>query len=245
MFADAAVLEARDIVVQFDGLTAIDSLSLTLQRDTVCGLIGPNGAGKTTFVNVLTGFQKPSHGKLLLGGEEVTHLSPTARARAGIVRTFQNVRLFSSFTVFENLVTYAVGTEAHSSDAAARAAEVLAFMRLGGTADTLASTLPYGMERRVGIARALAASPTFLLLDEPAAGLNDAECDELMAVIRAIPPRFGCGVLLIEHNMRVVMSSCDRICVIDFGRKIAEGTPTEVRGDEVVLDAYLGRETVH
>ena len=225
----AETLEAQDVSVHFDGLTALRDLSLALRTNEICGLIGPNGAGKTTLVNVLTGFQRPSSGRVTLAGKDVSRLAPEQFARRGVARTFQSVRLFRAFTVLDNLKTYAIGVGCSERESVERAHIVLDWMTLADLADRGADTLSYGMERRVGIARALATHPRFLLLDEPAAGLNDAECDDLMDLVRRIPQRFDCGVMIIEHNMRVVMNVCDRICVIDFGKKIAEGTPARFR----------------
>lgn len=240
MAQDHAVLETSGLGVRFGGLVAVNDVSLSIDRGLVCGLIGPNGAGKTTIVNVLTGFQKPSSGVVRFIGQDVTLFSPEHRARMGIARTFQAVRLFRGFSVKENLEAYSIGGGLSHSKVKSRVDEVLDRLALTKFADHRADALPYGIERRVGIARALSLGPKALLLDEPAAGMNDSECDELMAVIRDIPSRFECGVLLIEHNMHVVMGVCDRICVIDFGKKIAEGTPEEVRSNQIVRDAYLG-----
>ncbi len=235
-------LEVQEIEVRFDGLVALQGVSFTLAPGEICGLIGPNGAGKTTLINVLTGFQKPSSGQVLLGGTKISALSPEKIARLGVGRTFQAVRLFKAFTVRENLLAYAVGNGRSTKEAEGLVASLLAWMKLETVADRRADTLPYGVERRVGIARALAGSPRYLLFDEPAAGLNEEECDELMDMIHAIPARFDCAILLIEHNMRLVMNACSRICVIDFGRKIAEGTPAEIMANQLVRDAYLGAE---
>jgi branched-chain amino acid transport system ATP-binding protein len=233
-------LQACDISVRFDGLTAIDGVSITLGRTEVLGLIGPNGAGKTTLVNVITGFERPSGGRVVLVGEDVTGWPAHRLGRAGLARTFQGVRLFRSLSVIENLEAAAVGAGLRRRAAERCAAQILCWMKLEGKAFDAADTLPYGDERLVGIGRALAIAPRFVLLDEPAAGLTDAECDELMALIELIPDEFQCGVLLIEHNMRVVMGACDRIHVIAGGRTIAQGTPDEIQRDAAVIEAYLG-----
>jgi branched-chain amino acid transport system ATP-binding protein len=238
--AAAATLQARAVTVRFDGLTAIEDVSLALGRDEVLGLIGPNGAGKTTLVNVLTGFERPSAGQVLLAGEDVTRWPAHRRARAGLARTFQGVRLFRGLSVLENLEAAAVGGGLARAAAERRAGEILRWMGLERRAFDQADTLPYGDERVVGIGRALAGAPSFVLLDEPAAGLSDAECDDLMRLIARIPGEFGCGVLLIEHNMRVVMGVCRRIHVIASGRTVAEGTPAEIQRDAAVIEAYLG-----
>ena len=233
-------LEARGVSVNFEGLAAIDGVTLSLDRREIFGLIGPNGAGKTTMVNVLTGFQKPTRGTVALGGVDVTGWPPHRIGRKGLARTFQAVRLYPDMTVSENLEAAAVGIGLGRLEAARRARAILEWMRFAEKAHRHADTLPYGDERRVGIGRALAMAPHFVLLDEPAAGMSDAECDDLMALISRIPRDFGCGVLLIEHNMRVVMGVCDRIHVIDSGRTIGEGTPREILADPAVIRAYLG-----
>ena len=233
-------LEAHDVAVHFEGLAAIDGVSIAMKNKEIFGLIGPNGAGKTTLVNVLTGFQKPTHGSVVLGGVEVTGWSPHQLGRTGLARTFQAVRLFRDLPVVENLEVAAVGTGLGRREASKRALDILKWMNFEHKAFDQADTLPYGEERRVGIGRALAMSPRFVLLDEPAAGLSDSECDELMGVISRIPDDFGCGVLLIEHNMRVIMGVCHRIHVIDSGKTIAEGTPEEIQANPDVIRAYLG-----
>ena len=239
----AQTLEARQIVVAFGGLRAIDDVSVNLAPGEVFGLIGPNGAGKTTLVNVLTGFQKPSSGKVLLGGVDLTGRSADQVARQGLARTFQAVRLFRDLLVIENLEAAAVGSGLGRREARQRAMRVLEWIRFEHKAQMRADSLPYGEERRVGIARALVTAPKYVLLDEPAAGLSDAECDDLMDLISRIPAQFGCGVLLIEHNMRVVMGACGRVQVIDGGKTIAEGTPEEIQRHDDVIRAYLGTKS--
>ena len=239
----AQVLAAEAISVRFGGLSAIEGVSLTLGRREVLGLIGPNGAGKTTLVNVLTGFQRPSAGRVLLAGDDVTGWPAHRIGRAGLARTFQGVRLFGGLSVIENVEAAAVGSGLRRPEAERRAARILCWMGFEDKAFELAETLPYGEERLVGIGRALALAPRFVLLDEPAAGLSDAECDDLMRLITRIPAEFGCGVLLIEHNMRVVMGACQRIHVIATGRTIAEGTPEAIQRDAAVIEAYLGTRT--
>ena len=233
-------LEAHDISVNFEGLAAVDEVTVSMGRHEIFGLIGPNGAGKTTLVNVLTGFQKPTHGRVVLAGVDVTGMPPHRIGRRGLARTFQAVRLYPDMLVIENLEAAAVGTGLSRREASRRARAILEWMNFTDKAYDHADTLPYGDERRVGIGRALAMAPHFVLLDEPAAGMSDAECDDLMALISRIPGDFGCGVLLIEHNMRVIMGVCDRIHVIDSGRTIGEGTPQEIQANPEVIRAYLG-----
>jgi branched-chain amino acid transport system ATP-binding protein len=233
-------LEVRDVTVAFDGLVAIDNVSLTVQRGHRMGLIGPNGAGKTTLINVLTGFQRPTAGGVFVNGFDVTNEKPHLRARRGIARTFQNVRLYKDYTVFGNLLANAIGVGFSHRTGIEFSQQVLDWMKLSHKGTHSASTLSYGEERRVGIARALVAQPKFLLLDEPAAGLDERECDELVQILSDIPERFNCGVLVIEHNMRLIRGVCDTIHVIDFGCTIARGTPKEVLENTVVIQAYLG-----
>jgi branched-chain amino acid transport system ATP-binding protein len=240
MTSDSATLEARNVSVHFGGLAAISGVSLSMQPGEVFGLIGPNGAGKTTMVNVLTGFQKPTEGSILLDGVDVTGLEAHRRTRRGLSRTFQAVRPFRDMTVLENLEVAGIGGGLPPADARMRAWDILVWMHFEGKAHLRTDTLPYADERRVGIGRALASAPRFTFLDEPAAGMGDAECDELMGLISEIPGKFGCGVLLIEHNMRVIMGVCHRIHVIDSGRTIVEGTPAEIQNNPDVIRAYLG-----
>jgi branched-chain amino acid transport system ATP-binding protein len=233
-------LVAEDIEVRFEGLTAISNVSLTLQRQEILGLIGPNGAGKTTLVNVLSGFQVPTTGRVLLGDESTAGWPPHRFRRKGIARTFQSGRLFRDMSVQDNVEVPAVNLGLNRRRAGEHARTLLDWIGLGGKAHLIAGALPYTDERRLGIARALALSPAFALLDEPAAGMSDLECDDLMKLIGEIPARFGCGILLIEHNMRVVMGACDRVHVLDGGRTIATGSPATVQTDPAVIAAYLG-----
>ena len=234
------LLECRDISVHFEGVTALEDVSLSILPGVCLGLIGPNGAGKTTLINVLTGFQKPDTGLITIDKTDITRWRPDSIARAGVVRTFQGVRLFPGLTVGENVEASAAGMGLRRNAARARAMEVLEWMGIADLANLKAGALPYGGERQIGLARALAPRPKFLLLDEPAAGLNEAECDQLMATVARIPEDFQCGVLLIEHNMRVIMGVCETLHVLDGGRTIAEGPTEEVRSDARVIEAYLG-----
>ncbi len=240
MNGTGARLAAEGIQVRFGGLTVISDVSLMLEKGEILGLIGPNGAGKTTFVNVLSGFQRPNAGQVRLGAQDVTPWKPAQRARAGLVRTFQAVRLFPGLTVLENVEVAALAQGLPRAEARQRSMDTLRALELAPHAAAIASSLPYGLERRVGIARALVMAPDFILLDEPAAGLNEAEGDELLASIRAVRDRHGCGVLLIEHNMRIVFGLCDRVHVLRSGATIAEGTPDHVRAHPEVRQAYLG-----
>jgi branched-chain amino acid transport system ATP-binding protein len=233
-------LETQAVSVRFDGLSALDSVSLTLAQKEILGLLGPNGAGKTTLANVMTGYQRTTHGKLLLNDEIVSGLKPEALARRGVARTFQSVRLFRRLTVFENVEAAAL--TCHSGRARARNAawEALRYIGLEQVAHRRADALPYADERRVGVARALALEPRFLLLDEPAAGMTEPECAELSRLIQHLPEKFGCGVLLIEHNISVVMAVCRVLHVLNNGRTLAFGPTEQVRRDPEVIAAYLG-----
>jgi branched-chain amino acid transport system ATP-binding protein len=225
--------------VRFGGLAAISGVSLSVRRGEIFGLIGPNGAGKTTLVNCLTGFQKPTAGRIRLDRTDVSGWRPERLRKAGIARSFQAGRLFRDMTVLDNVEVAAVGMGLGRRQAAAAAMKMLVWVGLADKAESIAGSLAYTDERRVGVARALMLSPAFVLLDEPAAGMSDSECDELMRLIAGIPRSFDCGVLLIEHNMRVIMGISERIHVLDGGRSIAEGTPREIRGNDAVIAAYL------
>jgi branched-chain amino acid transport system ATP-binding protein len=239
------ILLGENIAVTFEGLQAIAGVTMPITRGEIHGLIGPNGAGKTTFINVLTGFQVPTEGTVRLGREDLTGRRPEDFAKHGIARTFQNVRLYRGLSVAENLEIHAIAAGRGMRKARERSRELLDWIGLGRRFDDRADLLPYSEERRVGIARALASGPRFLLMDEPAAGMTDSECDTLVALILEIPKRYGCGILIIEHNMRVVMDSCSYIFVIDFGRKIAEGKPLEIQSNADVRNAYLGWDHHH
>jgi branched-chain amino acid transport system ATP-binding protein len=236
----AELFEAHGVRVHFAGVQAVDGVDLTLRRGEILGLIGPNGAGKTTLVNVLSGFQRPNAGSMSLRRRSVSGWSPARLARAGVVRTFQGVRLFGGLSAFENVESAALGAGAKRRAARETAHELLERMGLGARSEVAAAALPYGDERRLGIARALASKPAFLLLDEPAAGLNEAESDQLLTTLTEIVHDFGSALLVIEHDMRLIMRLCDRIQVLDQGRTLSEGTPEQVRADPAVLSAYLG-----
>ena len=238
------LLEARGLKVHFGGVRAVDGVDLVLTKGEILGLIGPNGAGKTTLVNALSGFQKPTAGTVLMNGRDVTGLSPHRLARRGLARTFQSVRLFPSLTVLENVELGGVGVGMRRQAARKWARELLERLKLDDKTSLYATGLPHGLERRLGIVRALAAKPTFLMLDEPAAGLNEQESDELVSSLMLIRDDFSCALVVIEHDMRLIMRLCERIQVLDYGRTISIGTPAQVRRDPAVLTAYLGRRAV-
>jgi branched-chain amino acid transport system ATP-binding protein len=233
-------LQVDQVTVDFQGLRAVENVTLQVSPGEILGLIGPNGAGKTTLVNVLTGFQPISAGAVTLSGASVTAWPAWRRARAGLARTFQNVLLFPKLSVVENVEAGALAMGESRPAARRRALEVLEWLELSHLARRIADTLPFGAERRIGIGRAVAADPDFLLMDEPAAGLNDAECHELAGLIRRIRVEMGCGILLIEHRMSLVFELCDRVQVLEQGRTIATGTPAAIRQDARVRKAYLG-----
>jgi branched-chain amino acid transport system ATP-binding protein len=233
-------LEARGVVVSFSGVRAVDGVDLLLDSAEILGLIGPNGAGKSTLVNAISGYITPDAGQVLLGGTDVTGRPAHRLCRLGLTRTFQSVRLFGRLTVAENVEIGALSRGQSRRGARAATRELLLEHNLTQFADAEARTLPYGLERRVTLARALAANPLFLLLDEPAAGLDDRETDEVRDMILHLRRSRGCGVLVIEHDMGLIMSLCDRIQVISSGRTISSGTPDAVRNDPVVRTAYLG-----
>ena len=258
MSAADNIIEVRDVTMRFGGLTAVSQLDIRIPRGGIVGLIGPNGAGKTTVFNVITGFYTPQEGKVFFEGRDITGVKPHRICAAGMARTFQNIRLFHNETALENVMIgrhvrrkshwwSAVLGLAAGEEAAirARAAELLDRVGLAAHGDEKASALPYGAQRRLEIARALATDPTFLLLDEPAAGTKPQESMELMRFIRQIRDEFGLTILLIEHDMKVVMGVCEHIWVLEYGQIIADGAPEAIRANPRVIEAYLGEEVVH
>ncbi len=238
------VLRATALSRSFEGIHALREVTLELHHHEVVGLIGPNGAGKTTLVNLITGFDFPSSGTVELGGRDITSWSPHRRGRAGLARTFQHSRSFSRLSVRENVEVAALGCGARVREARSRADELLDLLGLAGQADRPAAVLPHGDERKLGVARALATRPRFVLMDEPAAGLPEAEVPDFAGVVRSVRDRHEAGVLLIDHNMALVMEVCDRIHVLDHGRTLADGTPAEIRGNLDVAAAYLGESVL-
>ena len=239
-----ATLRASAVSRSFAGVRALNEVTLELHRHEVVGLIGPNGAGKSTLVNLLSGFDRPTGGSVELEDRDVTGWSPQRRGRAGIARTFQHSRSFRGLTVRENVEVAALGVGARTAAARRRAEDLLDLLGLTARADGPAEALAHGDERRLGVARALATEPSFVLLDEPAAGLPEAEVPDFAAVVRNVRDEHGVGVLLIDHNMTLVMEVCDRIHVLDQGRTLAEGTPAEIRANLDVTAAYLGESPV-
>jgi branched-chain amino acid transport system ATP-binding protein len=240
-----ATLRAASVSRSFAGVKALADVTLELRRDEVLGLIGPNGAGKSTLVNVISGFDSPDTGTVDLDGRDVTRWKPDRRARAGLARTFQHSHAFRTLSVRENVEIAALGSGATGRQAARRAGDLLELLHLTRYASAAAGTLAHGDERRLGVARALATEPAFVLMDEPAAGLPEAEVPEFAAVVRSVRGDHGAGVLLIDHNMALIMDVCDRIQVLDQGRTLAEGNPAQIRANIDVAAAYLGDSAVH
>jgi branched-chain amino acid transport system ATP-binding protein len=237
-------LRASSVSRSFEGVRALDEVSLDLHRHEVVGLIGPNGAGKSTLVNVLTGFDRPTTGTVELEGRHITGWSAHRRARAGVTRTFQHSRSFRALSARENVELAALGVGAGPREARRRADDLLELLGLRSLSHVRADALAHGEERRLGVARALATEPKFVLMDEPAAGLPEAEVPEFASVVRSVRDDHEAGVLLIDHNMALVMAVCDRVQVLDQGRTLAEGTPAEVRANLDVASAYLGEPAV-
>jgi branched-chain amino acid transport system ATP-binding protein len=258
----SALLQTRKLKMQFGGLVCVNDLELEIPRGAIFGLIGPNGAGKTTAFNMLTGVYQPTAGEIFFEGQSLVGLKPFEIARRGLARTFQNIRLFKGLTVLENLLIPFDGNpkerapgwtssilrtpsqQAQEERLRNESAKLLKIFGLDTRQDWLASNLPYGDQRRLEIARAMATGARMLLLDEPAAGMNPLETASLMTTIRRVRDEFGLTVLLIEHDMKLVMGICERIAVLDYGVKLAEGTPKEIQNNPKVIAAYLGQEAL-
>ena len=233
-------LAIENVSVLFGILRAVDDVSLRLGPRETLGLIGPNGSGKTTTVNVITGYQRPDSGHVRIGDVDISRLRPEARIAAGLSRTFQAVRLFSRLTVRENIEVGALGVGASRRAARAKSNALMARFDLTDLSEVRSASLPYGLERRVALARALATEPKFLLLDEPAAGLDEDETDQLVSDLTGVREETGCGLLVIEHDMRLITKLCDHVHVLAAGRTLAVGDPNAVVRDRAVVEAYLG-----
>lgn len=235
-------LIAAEVSVEFSGLRALDRVSLSVSSGEIVGLIGPNGSGKTTLVNAITGQAPLAGGRVLLGDEQISGLRPREIALKGISRSFQIVRLFNNMTVAENIECSALARGEGLRSARVKASELIAEFGLSARTDDLAGSLSYGDKRRVEMARALAADPAFLLLDEPAAGMNEAESEALLHILSDLPRSRGLGLLIIDHDMPLIMRLCNRLHVLASGRTIAEGSAEDVRANPAVIEAYLGSE---
>ncbi len=255
----APVLEIREMTQRFGGLTAVNNFNVKLEKNQLTGLIGPNGAGKTTVFNLVSGFYQPSEGRIFVNGKPTAGLKPHKVTSLGVARTFQNIRLWNDMTVLDNIRVaqhywlgygffHSVFRSKHylrrEAEIAAEAEELLEVFNLQRFAGELPKNLPYGIQRKLEIARALSTHPKLLLLDEPAAGLNSADIHELIRLIRWIHERFDVSIWMIEHHMDVVMELCSQIKVVDFGQTIAEGTPDEIRNHPAVITAYLGDDKI-
>jgi len=240
----APSLSTEDLAVHFAGVRAVDGVSLTLERGEVLGLIGPNGAGKTTFMNAITGFVAPTRGKVRLGSSDVTGLATERLVRSGVVRTFQGTSMFGRLTAGENVEVGALLAAGNRKRARVRAQELCELFDLTHVRNEKAAVIPQGIERRVAIARAVAAEPEFLLLDEPAAGLNDEESRQLVSTIARVQELSGSGIMLVDHDMHVITAACDRVHVLTTGTSLAEGTTVEIMKNPDVIEAYLGSKKV-
>ena len=251
------VLDVRNLGIDFGGLTAVDGFNITIGPTEISGLIGPNGAGKTTIFNLLTGVYQPTRGSVLINGIDIKGMPVHKVNKLGIARTFQNIRLFTDMTALDNVkvglhnnikcsfpasLLHLPSYKRAEKEANAKAMELLDFMGLADVAEVKAGSLPYGVQRRLEIVRALATNPSIILLDEPAAGMNPSETAELMHQIRRIRDTFHIAIFLIEHDMNLVMNVCEGIVVVNYGKIIAKGTPEEIKANPAVIEAYLGKE---
>jgi branched-chain amino acid transport system ATP-binding protein len=243
---DALVVDG--VTKMFHQLTAVDGVSFRLSRGEILGLIGPNGSGKSTLINMMSGVLQPTYGCITASGTAISQLAPHAVARAGVARTFQGVRLFGDLSVLENVMVAAMSVGVRRKAARRRAEELLAYFGLSAWVGSAANSLPYGHERIVEVARALAMNPKFLLLDEPAAGLDENESEALLQQLLELPRQRNLGLLIVDHDMALIMRLCQRIHVLNYGQSIADGKPEDIRRNPAVLEAYLGRggeEAVH